>query len=167
MGPCLYTPLAVTSLKTYPANLQDGNKASVYPVTQAASFTAEFALQPKMGILTDLPYPYLSTNSDDSVLPTQSSNIKTLFKLEGMVFHSTGVLLISYGNDKSSKPLLKQNEHYTTFCPVRQPLTQFIQQSCLTNKVRCYLSIGWIWRHRHSWFFLSSLLYVPPQNSSP
>ena len=127
MGPCLYTPLAVTSLKTYPANLQDGNKASVYPFTQAASFTAEFALQPKMGILTDLPYPYLSTNSDDSVLPTQSSNIKTLFKLEGMVFHSTGVLLISYGNDKSSKPLLKQNEHYTTFCPVRQPLTQFIQ----------------------------------------
>ena len=127
MGPCLYTPLAVTSLKTYPANLQDGNKASVYPFTQAASFTAEFALQPKMGILTDLPYPYLSTTSDDSVLPTQSSNIKTLFKLEGMVFHSTGVLLISYGNDKSSKPLLKQNEHYTTFCPVRQPLTQFIQ----------------------------------------
>ena len=127
MGPCLYTPLAVTSLKTYPANLQDGNKASVYPFTQAASFTAEFALQPKMGILTDLPYPYLSTNSDDSVLPTQSSNIKTLFKLEGMVFHSTGVLLISYGNDKSSKPLLKQNEHYTTFCPVRQPFTQFIQ----------------------------------------
>ena len=127
MGPCLYTPLAVTSLKTYPANLQDGNKTSVYPFTQAASFTTEFALQPKMGILTDLPYPYLSTTSDDSVLPTQSSNIKTLFKLEGMVFHSTGVLLISVGNGKSSKPLLKQNEHYTTFCPVRQPFTQFIQ----------------------------------------
>ena len=126
-GTCLYTPLAVTSLKTYPANLQDGNKTSVYPFTQAASFTTEFALQPKMGILTDLPYPYLSTTSDDSVLPTQSCNIKTLFKLEGMVFHSTGVLLMSDGNDKSSKPLLKQNEHYTTFCPVRQPLTQFIQ----------------------------------------
>ena len=127
MEPCLYTPLAVTSLKTYPANLQDGNKTSVYPFTQAAIFTTEFPCSQKWAILTHLQYPYLSTTSDDSVLPTQSCNIKTLFKLEGMVFHSTGVLLISDGNDKSSKPLLKQNEHYTTFCPVRQPLTQFIQ----------------------------------------
>ena len=69
------------------------------------------SLQPKLGILTSLQDPYLSTTSNVNLSPTQPCNIKMLFKRNssscssrlGFLQYEIGASLINM----SSKPLLK------------------------------------------------------------
>ena len=71
-------------------------------------------LQPKLGILLYLYDQYLSTTSNPNLSPTQSPNVKILFKCArqsshqlGLVHCGIGASPIHYRIKKSSKPLLK------------------------------------------------------------
>ena len=76
-------------------------------------------LQPQLGILI---YQYLRTTSNVNLSPTQSSNIRILFKCDIQSCHELGSLRceigaspIRYMINKSSKPLLKIDKNRQNF----------------------------------------------------